>query len=67
MRKELAASYLDLPVTAFIRAVACGELPISIWISGKERWSRAAIDAAINMLTSAKVYDWRADQPGLNP
>lgn len=65
MRKELAASYLDLPLTSFLRALATGDLPLAIWIDRKKRWSRAAIDAVIDQLTGATAYDWRADQPGL--
>jgi predicted DNA-binding transcriptional regulator AlpA len=66
MRRELAAQYLDISVAAFTREVFVGAVPKPILLGGKERWSRAAIDEALVSLAGG-AYDWRKDQPGLNP
>ena len=61
MRKERAASYLDLTVAAFEREVLTGRLPQPTVLDGKERWLKAAIDKAIQGQdgSSAEAEFWK--------
>lgn len=61
MRKATAAAYCDLSVVAFEREVATGRLPMPIELAGQDRWSLAALDAALNQIESGG--DWRASSP----
>ncbi len=47
MRKERAASYLDLSIAAFEREVLTGSLPPPTLLDGKERWLKVSLDRAI--------------------
>lgn len=52
MRRDMAAAYCQLSVAAFEREVSAGRLPLPVLLGGQNRWSRAAIDDAIEALTS---------------
>lgn len=55
----MAAAYCDLPVTDFERAMSAGELPFPIKIAGQERWSRSALDEALERLSGEVVPDYK--------
>lgn len=52
MKREMAAQYCQLSVAAFEREVADGRLPLPVMLGGQNRWSRPAIDEALEALTS---------------
>lgn len=51
MKRKTAAEYCDLTEQAFEREVIAGRLPSSVQFGGREHWDKAALDAAINLLT----------------
>lgn len=50
LRREKAAAYCDASIAAFEREVFVGRMPQAILFDGRERWSRAMIDQAIERL-----------------
>lgn len=61
MRRPLAAKYCDMTPSEFEGEVAAQRLPLPVDRIGKgERWSRAALDAAIDRLAGGGATDWRA-------
>ncbi|MDT9598547.1 helix-turn-helix transcriptional regulator [Sphingosinicella rhizophila] len=64
MRRATAAAYLDMSIAEFERGVALGTLPMPVKIVSRERWSRTAIDAALERLEGGPpLDDWRARSP----
>ena len=60
LRETLAAAYVDMPVAAFARAVACGEMPDPLQTSAGERFDRNALDLALDKLAgNVGEVDWR--------
>lgn len=65
MRRETAASYVDLSLAAFEREVTAGNLPMPVMLGSRSLWSRAQIDEAVDRVTGETARDWRGEQPGL--
>lgn len=59
LRLDLAAAYCDMPVAEFERGVAMGVLPASTKVVDRERWSRTALDAALERLSGEDTPDFR--------
>jgi len=59
LRRDWAAAYCDLPVAEFERGVASGRLPLPVVVVDGERWSRVALDAALERLSGEAVPDFR--------
>lgn len=54
---ETAAAYVSLPLAAFERAVAQGELPAPQRLGGRLLWSRRRIDARLDPVEGAASSD----------
>jgi predicted DNA-binding transcriptional regulator AlpA len=54
MRATRAAQYVDLTTKAFLRLVACEEMPAPFLLNGVDAWGRLEIDAAIDVLKSGR-------------
>jgi len=52
MRRETAARYCELSINAFEREIAEGRLPLPVILGGQNRWSRTAIDEAVESLST---------------
>ena len=63
MRRDLASLYLDISEAAFEREVASGRLPMPVKLGNRERWSRTALDEAIERIAGERGEDWRAQSP----
>ncbi|PSJ42144.1 helix-turn-helix domain-containing protein [Allosphingosinicella deserti] len=63
MRRETAASYLDMSVAEFERGVFHGKIPQPIMFVERERWSKVALDEALEGKTGRHMTDWRSEQP----
>lgn len=59
LRREKAAAYCDASIAAFEREVFVGRMPQPVLFDGKQRWSRAMIDQAIERLSGEHAGDWR--------
>ena len=45
---ELAAAYVDLSATAFLRGVSKGHYPLPLQNGRRKQWDRKALDAAVD-------------------
>ena len=52
MRRDTAARYVSLSVSAFEREIADGRLPLPVMLGGQNQWSRTAIDDALESLST---------------
>lgn len=60
MRRATAAQYCDMSTSEFEGEVNAGRLPLPVALGRQERWSRRALDAALEALTGSGTPDWRA-------
>jgi|GEM_PF-1418621 len=51
MLQKDAAEYCSMSAAAFEREVLAGRLPMPVRFGGKDRWRKAAIDKALDVLT----------------
>ena len=56
-----AAAFANLPLKAFRRAVAQGELPPARCLAGHRRWSRAALERRLDDETAAPLMEAEND------
>lgn len=62
MKRKTAAEYCDLTEQAFERELLAGRLPAAVQFGGRDHWDKAALDAAISMLTGeGDVPDYRRE------
>jgi prophage regulatory protein len=60
LRRNFAAQYLDMSGAEFERQVAEGALPMPVKLGDELRWSRAALDEAVERLAGERAPDWRS-------
>lgn len=60
MTKKTVLAYLDMGEVALEREIATGRLPDGVWIGGKQRWYRNAIDNALEAIAGGSTNDYRA-------
>jgi predicted DNA-binding transcriptional regulator AlpA len=60
MKRATAAAYCDLSLAEFEREVTAERLPLPVNMGREGRWSRAALDEAIERIAGERRADWRA-------
>lgn len=61
MTRKTVLAYLDMGEAALQKEIATGRLPDGLWIGGKQRWYRNAIDRALEVIAGERVDDYRAE------
>ena len=59
MRRQTAAAYCDMKPAEFEGEVTTGRLPMPKLVGREQRWSRRALDEALERLMGAGTPDWR--------